>query len=234
MQITRFEVEVGVRGERGPKGKIILWFLFITQIQHGVEFLKSFFSSTYYLTKFESSILMIEPFWNPMSLNNQFQFSIYIFPILNYTHTTYVPLWHQHWSEMVAYISSKGSMQLLCQQELHTYIWCFGFQSKVTSSLLIAKSFFLVLWKCLTHLSFLYWVMMKFKYQKVIPNLHPIVNLFCHQQFKITRELELIQNKNTHCTFNQQYVIKCSKSLIIAPLDSWFHFSTLEHKKARL
>jgi hypothetical protein len=34
----------------------------------------------------------------------------------------------------------------------------------------------------------------------------------------------LIQNKNTHCTFNQQHVIKCSKSLIIIPLDSWFHF----------
>lgn len=141
--------------------------MLITQIQHGVKFLKLFFSSTYYLTKFESSILMIEPFWNPMSLNNQFQFSIYIFPILNYTHTTYVPLWHQHCSEMVAYISSKGSMQLWCQQELHTYIWCFGFQSKVIGFLLIAKSFFLVFWKCLTHLSFLYWVMMKFKYQKV-------------------------------------------------------------------
>jgi hypothetical protein len=28
---------------------------------------------------------------------------------------------------------------------------------------------------------------------KGIPSLHPIVNLLCHQQFKITRELELIK-----------------------------------------
>jgi hypothetical protein len=53
---------------------------------------------------------------------------------------------------------------------------------------------------------------------KGIPSLHPIVNLFCHQQLKITSELELIQNDNTHFTFNQQYAITCSKPLILTPI----------------